>query len=94
MRFWMSWYETSEDYRPVTFPPNEHILGWWCTGVRLEDEASTICAWVEANDEEEAKDYIYEDWPGEHEYRFTEQVDGDWVPGDRFPLSPWMEERI
>lgn len=29
MRFWLSWHQPTEDYRPLTDPPVEGVLGWW-----------------------------------------------------------------
>lgn len=94
MRFWISWYETSEDHRPLTYPPNQAVLGWWCSGYRCFDNAAAICALVEAESEEEAENAILQDWPGEKEWRFLSQVEKDYDLGDRFPLSDWMKERI
>lgn len=36
-RWWLSWVQTTEDVRPLTDPPNENILGWWCSGYDAED---------------------------------------------------------
>ena len=98
-RFWISWVQCTEDYRPLTFPPNAAILGWWCSGFDSSDSA-TICAAVEATDADAACDAIFKDWPeAEAEFktgnlRFIETVDGNWRPSDRFPLSEWMVPRF
>lgn len=93
LRFWLSWVQPTEDHRPLTYPPNEAIIGWWCSGYTPEDHA-TICALVEAVDEEGAKLAVLKDWPEAGEWRFCEQFGLSWQPNDRFPLSDWMQERI
>ena len=94
--FWTSFFFTGEDERPLTFPPNEFILGWWNTGMRCSDEASTIVIWVKGNDETEAREHIAMDWPESltSEWRFFEEQPGLVVPGDRFPLSDWSQKRV
>lgn len=92
-RFWLSWEEKSDDHRPLTYPPNEAIIGWWCSG--YGDDYATIVAWVEAVDEDAARAAVAKDWPesASSEWRFCEEVERGWRPGDRFPLSTWMQER-
>jgi len=92
MRFWMSWHQPPGDHRPLTYPPNVAILGWWCTGYASEGTA-TICALVEAPDEIAAKAAVRADWPAAERWRFCEEHDGSAL-SDRFPLSSWMRERI
>ena len=48
-RFWMSWYDAEEDYRPLHDPPSEAILGWWCSGEHADGRA-TLVALVQADD--------------------------------------------
>jgi len=92
-RFWMSWFVSEEDYRPLTYPPNAAILGWWCTGTSSDDRA-TLCGLVDATTEEEARAAVLRDWPG-IEWRFIEPQDADYViMSDRFPLSDWMKQRM
>ena len=93
-RYWVSWYQPTEDERPLTFPPNESILGWWNSGQRLEPAAWTICAVVEAKTEAAAKKTVRKDWPEAKEWRFVEEVEPDYRPGDRFPLGAWMKPRF
>lgn len=93
MMYWISWYQPTEDYRPRVYPPNPSILGYWCTGQRSSDGASTLVAWVEAGTEEIAKEYIQIDWPEATEWRFCNVVT-EWKLSTRFPLSDWMERRI
>lgn len=88
MRYWVSWYQPTKDYRPLTYPPNEAILGWWCSG------ASTLCALVSASDKVEAGAAITKDWPEAKEWRFVYEKGDKWLPGDRFPLKDWMRDRF
>lgn len=92
-RFWVSWYQTTEDYRPISYPPNENVLAWWCTG--QSDSGATLCAVVAAPDEHHAMKAIQTDWPEMNEWRFCDVKDPDWAPrSDRFPLKDWQVERL
>lgn len=92
-RFWVSWVQPTKDYRPVNFPPNPKVLGWWCSGYR--DEQAIIVALIEAEDEKTAEQVIKKDWPEWSVWRFIYERDSDYQPpGDRFPLSEWMRQRI
>jgi hypothetical protein len=54
-----------------------------------------MVAWVEAKNERAAKSAIVKDWPGkDREWRFINEVEPDWVPTDRFPLSDWSKKRL
>ena len=99
-RFWVSWVCEEEDYRPLAYPPNPRILGWWCSGEDANGN-TVLCAAVEARDEEAARDAIYADWPEAERTTdtigwriFGEIETPDWRPGDRFPLSDWMISRF
>lgn len=99
-RYWVRWYEYCPDNRPVTDPPAESILAWWETG--RGNDYSTICAVIEATNEDEAKELVSSNWPD----------DGSWKPkrfdttddrgptfdasglSDRFPVKDWMVERL
>jgi hypothetical protein len=92
-RYWVSWFELSPDYRPLTDPPSLSILGWWCSGE--SEEGWSLVAWVEAVDDVAAKQAVRENWPPENEggptWRFCHpRAD---VPSGRFPLSDWMRIR-
>lgn len=90
---WISWYQPTKDHRPLIFPPNDKIMGWWCTGKRA-DGASTMVAFVVAETYETAQEIICKDWPeAVDNWRFHEHVTNKQL-SDRFPLSPWMEERF
>lgn len=92
-RFWMSWIVSEEDYRPLTFPPNAAILGWWCSGYDTDDH-SILCGLVEAKNEAAARKAVLRDWPG-ISWRFVEPKDTNHIiQSDRFPLSDWMKERM
>ena len=90
--FWVSWFQPTKDYRPLTFPPNENILGWWCSGER-SDGQSSLCALVNDYSEDEAKNSIHKDWPEADEWRFCKEKDSTKL-SDRFPLNDWQEKRI
>jgi hypothetical protein len=93
-RYWVSWYQNTEDYRPVDYPPNKSVLGWWCTG--YTDSGVTLCAAIEATSEENVCKAIWIDWPeaDTNNLRFCTEKSDDFVPGDRFPMSDWMIERF
>jgi hypothetical protein len=95
-RFWMSWYCYDEDHRPLMYPPNEGILGWWCSGYGENNgkDAVTICAMVEAKTENEAWSAVLIDWPG-IDKRFCEPQEKDeWRISNRFQLADWMIPRF
>ena len=97
-RYWMSWIEHSEDFRPLTSPPIDAVLGWWKSGEPGEGGGSILVALVEAHSEGQAMNMIAVDWPisgAIREWRFIRNVGFDWrPPGDRFPVSDWMRRRI
>ena len=91
--WWVSWYQPTDDMRPLKDPPHEQVLGWWCSGQRLVDNAPTLCAHVQADTQKAVKDIIAIDWPEAMEWRFC-QVTDHMPPGDRFPVNDgWMKER-
>lgn len=97
-RYWLSFYFKAEDYRPLTYPPREGILGYWSSGIRCADDATTLCILVEAESEAHAKEIIAPDWPesktADCEWRFIEERDRNWLPNDRFPLADWSVKRL
>lgn len=97
VRFWLSWPQPTEDYRPITDPPDPRVLGWWCSGSDSHDRA-LLCALVQASNLNEAKSAIRASWPEapsrRQQWRIEDERLGDWLPGHRFPLSPWMKQRI
>jgi len=93
MKWWLSWVQPTEDYRPLSYPPHSSVLGWWCSGYDADDFA-TLCACVEAKSEQSAKAAINIDWPERKKWRFCEAKPDDFTPGDRFPLKGWAKERF
>lgn len=95
MRFWLSWIQPYEDYRPLTDPPHKAVIGWWCSGFDASDQA-ILCALVVAPSEDAAKAAIGESWPETkalEDWRFCESKRCGWLPGDRFPLTAWERKR-
>jgi hypothetical protein len=92
-RWWMSWIVEENDYRPLTFPPNPAILGWWCTGEDAEGR-NMLCGLVEATNLYRARQAVLKDWPG-IAWRFVSRRENSYViSSDRFPLSDWMKKRM
>ena len=90
-RWWISWHQPTEDYRPLRYPPHNPVMGWWCSG---HADVAILCAVVLAEDETEARANIIAEWPEAERWRFCEEKPDGWVPGDRFPVSGWMAERF
>lgn len=92
--YWLSWHQPTGDHRPLTYPPNPAILGWWCSG--YADDTAIICALVEAVDGAEAEAAVLRDWPEAKDWRFnTPKPNAAAVTGGRFPVAHgWMRERI
>lgn len=91
--FWISWYQRTSDYRPLSFPPNQRVLGWWKTG-EVSDNSFTLVSLVKAKSEDDAKMSILIDWPeAKDNWRFCDEKENTSL-SDRFQLSDWMEERI
>jgi hypothetical protein len=89
---WISWWQPAGDYRPLSYPPNAAILGWWCTGSN-ERNGSSICALVKADTEDAAKAAVSIDWPEAESWRFCEPRESAKL-SDRFPLGDWMVQRF
>lgn len=75
--WWVSWYQPTEDHRPIISPPIKLFGWWWCTGYRCHDEAATLVAFLEADNEKEAKKILEEYWPETiiAEWRFFDKTD-------------------
>ena len=93
MRFWVSWIQQTCDHRPLTYPPNDGILGWWCSGYDASGDA-VLCAVIEAEDADAVRSVVVRDWPEASVWRCFEPRDCDWKPNDRFPLADWMRLRF
>ena len=93
-RFWLSLYQDSIDYRPLTYPVADNIKGYWCTGTSnvFDEECSVMCATVDAESEENAFELIKHHWPEytTDYFRFCELQEPDFKPNDRFPIKDWM----
>lgn len=89
--WWVSWVQLTEDYRPLKSPPNEGVLGWWCSGYTADD-TPILCALVAGDD---PKAILVKDWPevADVRWRFEHRVESTLL-SDRFPISKWMEKRI
>lgn len=92
-RYWLSWVQPTDDPRPLTYPPQPPILGWWRTGYDADDNF-TLVALVAAESDGEAKSAVREDWPEAEHWRFCDEVPLDWRPSNRFILDDWMRDRI
>lgn len=95
-RFWVSWFQLSDDYRPLQDPPQpENIKAWWCSG--SSEYGATLCAIVDAVDEDTATSCIENAWGiGDvGDFRFVEEREDSWFPGDRFPITKdWEKSRL
>ena len=91
--YWVSWFQPTDDHRPLTYPPGRSILGWWCSGTRGHDDVAILCAMVVAPNEKGAIEVVQKDWPEAEEWRFIEQKDTVEL-GDRFPVKDWMGPRF
>lgn len=87
---WISWYQPTEDHRPLQYPPTPAILAWWQTGD--SDKGAVLVALVDAETEESAKEHVQVNWPEANEWRFCDDK-ADKTFGNRFPVSDWMAER-
>lgn len=94
MRFWISWWQPTADYRPLRDPPNAAILGWWETGQRWAGAEHSIVALVSAPHEADAHAAVKLDWPEATGWRFCEARSESWRPGHRFPFDEWMRACI
>lgn len=93
-RFWISWIQDTDDYRPVDYPPNKAVLGWWWSGTT--PNGYSLCAVVEANSRGDAISKVLIDWPELKPgfVRFCDEKASSWVPSDRFVMDDWMKERF
>ena len=88
-RFWISWYQPSEDYRPIEVPPVDIVPGYWCSGEEFGGKNRFImCAVVCAAIIKDAEIRISEYWPEAEDWRFCIEQEEDWMPDkDRFPIK-------
>jgi len=72
----------------MTWPLKNGVVKYWCSGYRGDDnEESALCALVEAEGEGDAKRKIRAYWPEAKEWRFCEEKEPGWIPGDRFSMK-------
>jgi hypothetical protein len=93
--YWVSWY-----CPPDKMGKFELYSPWWVSGMRMHDDAETICAAVQAKNEDQAKLKIIMShdadcvaWASnEIEWRFVSEKPANWSPFcDRFPKADWMQ---
>jgi len=87
--YWISWYhEQHMSSGDMDFPH-------WCTGLRVHDDANTMVAAVQANNENAAKEIIYQAYttrPNNIEWRFCDEFPRNESPySERFPQAAWMK---
>lgn len=89
--WWVSWYGTAS---PFTLESPWWISGYRCDGIEGMSETPTICAAIQAESEEDAKDIVlasHDTPPADLEWRFVFERPEGWSPyGDRFPRADWM----
>lgn len=91
--WWVSWYQPTDDMRPLTDPPTEGVCGWWSTG--MGDSGHTLCAAVFAPNEAEAKFAVKVSWPEAVRWRFCEEQEDGFKLSNRFHISrEWERERV
>lgn len=88
---WISWVQPTEDYRPLSYPPGQNVLGWWKTGESTNGHAILV-AQIKAVSEEDGEAVILKEWPEATDWRFNIKCTAV-PPGDRFPLQDWMVGR-
>jgi hypothetical protein len=95
-RYWVSWHQLSDDYRPLQDPPQpENVKAWWCSG--SGSGYSILCSIVDAESEWEVRQAIEQAWGSGDvgDFRFIEECANDWLPGNRFPIEKdWERERL
>jgi hypothetical protein len=86
-RFWVSWVQPTDDYRPVKHPLPAH-LHYWCSGFDASG-MPILCAMIDATTRINAEDQLMDYWPevAGIEWRVFEEKESDWTPGDRFPME-------
>ena len=84
LRYWMGWEEPGDDARPLKLPLPGGVR-WWCSG--QGHDYSTVCAVVDALNEEEAWGKLDGYWSPQKR-RFVENkgpAADNWRPSNRFP---------
>jgi hypothetical protein len=91
-KYWISWKQPGDDYRPIYDPTKESAPfngAYWCSGEGEDGQGhySTMCAVVHAEDEDAAKGLVLKYWPDLSDWRFCDEKESDWKPGDRFQIK-------
>lgn len=87
--FWISWWQPTEDYRPVYDPSRESEPfnhNYWCSGSDGSGDWS-MCALLKAKNKADAKARIKKYWPEADVFRFCDEKPDGWTPSDRFPMK-------
>lgn len=94
--WWISWWQPGEDFRILTWPPPEGVLGYWCSGERGEDNTieCSVCALIRAESEDAAWALVTAAgrWPDAGDRRFSQEHDPAKGLSDRFPAPKWSIE--
>jgi hypothetical protein len=93
-RWWCSWTtEEIGNYRPLTDPPSENILGWWFCGFNKK-HCAVISAIVAADTKQQAWEFIDLDFPVDKDTRPCQEIPTNYILNEKFfPLSDWMVKR-
>lgn len=89
-RYWISWWGGNDgEPRPFAESEESPSFHWWVTGERFTTtDTYSICAVVDADDDQHAKQQITEWWPGVDEWRFCKTKPHYWMPdASRFPVE-------
>lgn len=86
-RYWISWFQPGEDYRPTIYPPGDKILGYWASGYGVQ--GTSMCLLGQAENDSDLMEQVHSAWPETVTvvWRFFEEKPENWEPGDRFPLQ-------
>lgn len=95
---WISWHQPTDDWGPLSYPPNAAVLGVWCSGYTGDDitgdDIAILCALVIADSEDAAKAAVRVDWPEACDWRFCNKRP-DTNLGDRFTFDDdWSRSRV
>lgn len=87
MRYWVSWVQPTEDFRPMMWPLPSN-MDYWCSGYD-SDGMPILCALIDAESDVRAREQIAAYWPETTgvNWRTWDEKPDDWTPGDRFPLE-------
>lgn len=87
-RFWVSWYEPvpEGDSRPRKWPLANGVKHYWVSGETGDGAERTLCAVIDAEDEESAEAAVSQQGWSPSRWRFCDERQPDWMPDPgRFP---------